>query len=786
MSKRHFEKKFKKTISSALAVSIVLGSINIGAVGDSLKGTQENKIVSSAESKLNSLKKIVINNPKKAAGAGLLGLTGFGGLGFILSKLFGKNNSNKNKGTEGKNGYKGVDNNEGDTKKEEKDLESEKPSIENIDCLFDPNFQAPDGSTDTWETRAKEVFGSVAGKKSGNKNYAGKFGINETQLIKVAKGEYNILDLFTKLEDYYLHSGNDNDRIFNPQRRALLFAICESTRDNKIADKCWEINNKLNEKALLNFLKTYSATAKLLAKMFLLFQIGETKFTKRGSGKEFEDSNIEIFKAIAQGESVVVKLPGKFAKDNKYDILQKLNDNNNTEDVASISSRSSTHDIGEYSREDGTAYLCEDKSNIAGLLAETGKFTGNKFNISKAKHRRFGVSINKYNNSEEENELLVVTRGEGALFKLEPVASGGTSIYGHKHSITGGSNNITPTGQFRAWSQFSQRKAMISDLSGCKMEVFNEIYNAFSKKLNEGKVDFKKLIGKQLSVEELSELIGYGNKEELNNCRDHLAPYKSFGNFKELKCCDESENGNYSICIKYDNNRYKKITVGNDGTIISVDRFENKGFTNGYFTLSEQDKRAISIDALTNENGEFCGKILKRISIDKIPGVKIFRSTRNYLGASITIYGYIIEDIKKFLDWCNIKNIEHRDRATILLCQNLWFYTSGRIESWQISKLPTIFAQELNDIKENNSASENKQSEYVAPMPKVEDSSEWRIYKYGSEEFTNISDALRKNMEDLDVNGWVELFRNSDPTKGSEGWFSGVSPKDFAKKFYKK
>lgn len=779
MSKRHFEKKFKKTISSALAVSIVLGSINIGAVGDSLKGTQENKIVSSAESKLNSLKKIVINNPKKAAGIGLLGLTGIGGLGFILSKLFGKNNSNKNKGTEGKNGYKGVDNNEGDTKKEEKDLESEKPSIENIDCLFDPNFQAPDGSTDTWEKRAKEVFGSVDGNELGNKKCAEKFGINETQLIKVAKGEYNILDLFTKLEDYYLHSGNDNDRIFNPQRRALLFAICELTHDKKIADKCWEINNKLNEKALLNFLKTYSATAKLLAKMFLLFQIGETKFTKRGSSQEFKDSNIEIFKAIAQGESVVVKLPGKFAKDNKYDILQKLNDNNNNpEDITEINSRSSTHDIYEIPREDGTTYLCEKKSYLSGATSYLG--------IGEVKNRSVGVNICKYNNSNEKNELLVVTSGDAALFKLEPIAPNETSVYGHKHGLGGKSNNITPTGQFRAWSQFSQRKAMISDLSGCKMEVFNEIYNAFSKKLDDRNVDFEKLIGEQLTVGELSKLIGYDNIGELKNCRDHLTPYKSFGNFKELKCCDESGNGNYSICIKYCHNRYRTITVGSDGTIITVGQFENKGYTNGCLTLSEQYKRAISIDALTNENGEFCEKILEAIGTKEIPGVKIFRSERDYLGASVTIYGYIIEDIKKFLDWCNIKNIEHRDRATILLCQNLWFYTSGRIESWQISKLPTIFAQELNDIKENNSASENKQSEYVVPMPKVEDSSEWRIHKYGSEEFTNISDALKENMEDLDVNGWVELFKNSDPTKGSEEFIKGVLPEKFASKFINK
>lgn len=198
--------------------------------------------------------------------------------------------------------------------------------------------------------------------------------------------------------------------------------------------------------------------------------------------------------------------------------------------------------------------------------------------------------------------------------------------------------------------------------------------------------------------------------------------------------------------------------------------------------MSEQEERAIFIDALEHnkDKGEFCGKILEAtISTDEIPGVTIFRADHG-----CTVYGYIIEYIDKFLNWCGTKNIKSEDMVIILLCQNLWFYTSGGYTLWQISELPKTFADKLIEIKETNSAHKNKESKYVVNMENVE-KDEWRIYPVGSDKFEKILEALKgiknKDLENLNVKHWVEAFCNNDPTKLYEGW--RVSPSKFANEF---
>ena len=755
MFKRYFEKKFKKAISNVLAVSIVLGNINIGAVGDSLKETQENKIVSSTESKLNSLKKFIVNNPKKVAGAGLLSLTGIGGLGFILSKLFEKNNSNKKE-------------------------EETKDCIENIDGLFVENFKPDDNKT--WEQVAYEVFGSVNGLTNGGGEYS-NLGINQDEVFKkVINNQYNQKDLCKKLETYYLYSSNENDRIFNPQKRALLFAIYRETNNKNLKNKCLEINDELNKKALILFLKTYTPGAKLLAKIFLLFQLGEIKFTKSSSANDFEEENIEIFKAIAQGESVVVTLPEKFAKEEK-DLFDNdifwYNDQSSILKL-SVDNRFSTHGFMEKKRDDdGTIYFCESKQNpvtsgAKGAVGKVVRLITDRFDECFLKNRSVAVDVCNYNGSKEKNELLVTTCKNMALFKLEPVASGCTSSYGHQHGVGGGSNNITPTGQFRAWNQFKQRKAMIADLSGCKMEEFKKICHRFSDKLNKENFDFEKLINKQLNVDELSELIGYEDKEELKNCRDHLAPYKSFSNFKELNCCNKLKDSSYNICIKYNNNRCRKINVNAEGEILSYEDLKKIGYTDGCVSLDKESRNAIYIGDLNKKSGDFVEKFKQEVSNieqtqNKIPGVKIYRT----VFSNITYYGYIIEDAKKFLNWCENNNMPEEDKKIILLCQNLWFYTSnvvnwGSTGSWKISDLPEGFKNKIEKIKEANTSTKNKDSEYVTNVDSR--SGEWRIYRNDSDEFRRIKEQLDIVKEEMSLNVelWVECFNNEVPFKGIE------------------
>ncbi len=621
----------------------------------------------------------------------------------------------------------------------------------------------------------------------------------------VLNSENDIDNICNALENFYLN----NENMYDPQKRFVLsYIIYEASKiaadgtNKNIYDKLFEVNEKVNQKVICNALKNDKnpiEARKTIANLLFLEHLGVLEFNyhKENEVKRTPTPSKEYTSSsLAYGETVVLTLPhGSGEK-----IFNKIFVDSNKEKT--WGNRTSTHSFEVENNANNGIRFTEKKGDIIDAAIN---FLGHQIGLINSQK---GINLNVCSNDKTANvdgtsgHILVGTAelalASGALIKLESAAPCETSKFGHTHGMSGKSNIISATCQFRPFSPHEKRSGILVNVSGLTVDELNQALDAFNENLEANLNDdefLKKLTGLKMTENELKEFLNKlaedgQNKQQNSDIIQHAKqPLRFYENSENMKALSNSVEDT-GLMIFYDpqNGKYKYYVANetqfngcfkneHERNLIKANQLELLSLNASYMQL--KDASTISnisktLEEYINKNKQN-NKILdiqhfeifekrikekefikgietqKRRAQDKayrIPGVEIYRNDEGKVG---TCYGYYIENVEKFKQYCGNNNISDEDAKKIYACQNWWFYTSNEIldgDRWNIlenKNIPEVFRKHIELIKKYHTLNDYG-SGFVSHKKFIKDNNqgllgdftslltgnqEWRIFNNG-------------------------------------------------------
>ena len=359
--------------------------------------------------------------------------------------------------------------------------------------------------------------------------------IDKTELDKLTAyvlDTHNGIDgICAALEQFYLES-DESANIYDPQKRYVLSHIIyeasklpDNDTNRNAYNKLFEVNEKINQKVILNALKDEGSpieARRTIAHVLFLEHLGVLKFDYNKEKNEVRLTPKKEYtsSSLAYGETVMITLPYIAGSDTNKKIFSGI-------ETDKWTGRTSSHSFKFNWDELNGLEVRENKNdastNVLNAAARLTGFTpyqkGININVTSKDKGAYPTGTNGHILVDTQTSTL----GSAALIKLESAAPKTTSVFGHSHGMSAGSNIISATCQFRPFSPHLERSGVLVNLAGLTTSELTQAIDDFDKVFERNSKDtafIEKLTGPKMSEAELREFLNLGSTPEKSNSNE--------------------------------------------------------------------------------------------------------------------------------------------------------------------------------------------------------------------------------------------------------------------------